>query len=406
MIDDQIVAELAVKTTSKIILFVIDGLGGLPMSLGGQTELEAAETPHLDALAEQSLCGMMDPLAPGITPGSGPAHLALFGYDPFKYCVGRGVLAAFGVGFDLQPSDVAVRVNFATVDAQGIIRDRRAGRIPTSTNEKLCQLLQDIEFPGIDFFIQPVREHRAVAIFRGSGLSGYVLDSDPQKVGFTSKDVLPVHGEEQNPDAQRTARIANGFIKQAKEMLKDHHPANYILLRGFDQYTPIPSLRDRYKLDAAAIAVYPMYKGVTRLVGMEVLPTGETINDEIQTLHQNIENFTFYFVHYKKTDTAGEDGDFDTKVQAIEEVDKCLPDVLTMQPDVLMITGDHSTPALLKAHSWHPVPCLLYSKYCCPDLVKRFSERECVQGGLGRFSALHVMPLVLANALKLQKYGA
>ncbi|MFQ6093791.1 MAG: 2,3-bisphosphoglycerate-independent phosphoglycerate mutase [bacterium] len=406
MVYDHILTDLAVKTPSKIVLLLIDGLGGAPLTADGPTELEAADTPHLDALAERSICGLMDPLAPGITPGSGPAHLALFGYDPFKYSVGRGVLAALGVGFALQPSDVAVRINFATISEKGTITDRRAGRIPTAENERLCKLLQGMAVPEIELFVRPVREHRAVAVFRGEGLSAQVVDSDPQKAGLAPREVTPIAGEEQNPAAQKTARMANEFIGQAAEILKEHAPANYVLLRGFDQYSPLPSMHERYKLDAAAIAVYPMYRGVARLVGMEVLSTGETISDELKTLAQHLEKFTFLFLHLKKTDAAGEDGDFDRKVKIIEEVDRYLPDLLKGEPDVLAVTGDHSTPAVIKAHSWHPVPFLLHSKYCRPDSVKRFSERECVQGGLARFPALQVMPLVLANALKLQKYGA
>ena len=403
---DEILSELTIETPSKIVLLVVDGLGGAPMSSNGLTELETARTLNLDTLAEQSICGMMEPLLPGLTPGSGPAHLALFGYDPFKYRIGRGVLAALGVDFKLQPSDVAVRINFATIDENGTISDRRAGRISTSANHELCQLLQKVDLPEVQFFIQPVKEHRAVAIFRGERLSGKILDSDPQKVGLAPKKVVPFPDEEHNPEAHKTANIVNDFITQAKQILRDHEPANFILLRGFDQYNPLPTMRERYKLNAAAIASYPMYKGVARLVGMEVLYSGETFSDELKTLIQNFEGFSFFFVHFKKTDSAGEDGNFDEKVKAIEEMDRNLPDVLKADPDVLVVTGDHSTPALLKAHSWHPVPCMLHSKYCRPDSVRQFTEKDCNQGGLGRFSAMQVLPLMLANALKLQKYGA
>ena len=406
MVDNSILSNLVIETSSRIVLLVIDGLGGLPLHPDGRTELEEASTPHLDALAEQSICGMMDPLGPGLTPGSGPAHLTLFGYDPFKFSVGRGVLAAFGVGFELQPSDVAVRINFATISEEGIITDRRAGRISTEKNEELCKQLQEIVLPEVDFFVKTVKEHRAVAVFRGQGLSGVLRDSDPQMSGRAPMEVVPRQGEEGNSAAQKTARLANEFVGQAREILKDHIPANYILLRGFDQFAPFPSMKERYKLDAAAVAVYPMYRGVARLVGMQILPTGEMIKDELQTFIQHFEEYTFFFIHIKKSDSAGEDGDFSKKVRVIEKIDGILPDLLKVEPDVVAITGDHSTPALLKAHSWHTVPFLLYSKYCRPDSVKRFSEKECVLGGLGRFPALQVMPLVLANALKLQKFGA
>jgi 2,3-bisphosphoglycerate-independent phosphoglycerate mutase len=406
MVTDEVLTNLAVESSSRIVLLVIDGLGGLPERFGGPTELEAAKTPNLDALAERSLCGMMEPISIGITPGSGPAHLALFGYDPFRYTVGRGVLAAMGVGFDLQPSDVAVRINFATIDDNGLITDRRAGRISTAKNEEFCHLLQKVVLPDVDVFIRPVREHRAMAVFRGEGLSGSVTDSDPQKTGQAPRKVAPLPGHEDDASAVKTAHLANEYIDRAGDILQSHAPANFILLRGFDQYHPFPSMRERYKLKAAAVAVYPMYKGVARLVGMDVLPTGETVPDELQTLSTHFEEFTFFFVHVKKTDSAGEDGNFQGKVQALEELDGFLPELLALEPDVVAVTGDHSTPSLLKAHSWHPVPFLLCSTCCRPDAVQHFSERDCSGGGLGRFSALHVMPLVLANALKLQKYGA
>jgi len=345
-------------------------------------------------------------LGVGITPGSGPAHMALFGYDPFQYIVGRGVLAALGVGFDLHSSDVAVRINYATMNEHGIIIDRRAGRISTTTNDELCALLQQIVLPGIEIFVKPVKEHRAVAIFRGENLSGFLDDSDPQKTGFKPKDVTPIPGEEQNPSAQTMAHIANEFIRQSREILKEYSPANCILLRGFDQYAPFPTMEERYKLKAAAIAVYPMYQGVARLVGMDVLPTKESLLDEIHSVIQHFDRYTFFFLHIKKTDSAGEDGNFKKKVQAIEEVDTLIPAILKIEPDVLVITGDHSTPSVLKGHSWHPVPFLLHSNYCRPDAVKQFSEKACNLGGLGCFPATQVMPLALANALKLKKYGA
>jgi len=406
MSNDTLLDNLIIESSTKIVLLVVDGLGGLPEHCDGLTELETAKTPNLDILAHHSICGMIEPLTKGLTPGSGPAHLALFGYDPFSCVVGRGVLAAMGIGFDLQPSDVAVRINFASINEKGTITDRRAGRISTEKNERLCGLLSDIELPDVHVFVKTVKEHRAMAVFRGEGLSGALKDSDPQKTEQIPINVTPLSGFENDSYATKTAKLANEFIFHAKSILRNHAPANYILLRGFDQYIPLPSMWDRYKLKAAAVAVYPMYKGVARLLGMDILSTGETISDEIKTLTEHFEKYAFFFFHVKKTDSAGEDGNFKKKVQILEELDTLLPDILKLRPDVLIVTGDHSTPSVLKAHSWHTVPIILNSKYCRPDSVTEFSEKACNLGGLGRFSATRILPLALANALKLNKFGA
>lgn len=401
MVDMEILKEVVVEADSKIVLLVIDGLGGLPMAEGGLTELETARTLNLDALAKRSLCGLMDPISPGIIPGSGPGHLSLFGYDPLKYRIGRGVLAALGVGFPLQASDVAVRVNFATADERGTIVDRRAGRIKTERNEALCRLLEQIKISQVEIFVRPVKEHRAVVVFRGQGLSADLTDSDPQKVGLPPKQVTPLSQE-----AQRAADIANQFVGQAREILAGSFPANTVLLRGFDKLGDIPSMKEVYGLKAAAIASYPMYKGMARLLGMEVLSTGETIEEEFDTLCEGFQRFDFFYLHVKQTDSAGEDGDFERKVRIIEEIDGQIPKLLALNPDVVVATGDHSTPAVLRSHSWHPSPVLLYSRYCRPDKVTGFSERECSQGGLGRFPAVNLMPLAMANALRLKRFGA
>ncbi|MBU1486751.1 2,3-bisphosphoglycerate-independent phosphoglycerate mutase [bacterium] len=395
----QLLKQLSIKTDSKIILLVIDGLGGLPVN--GQTELEKAATPNLDALAARSACGLTDPISPGITPGSGPAHLALFGYDPFKYKIGRGVLDTLGISFNLEPIDVAARGNFCTIDEEGIITDRRAGRISTEENEKICQLLSGIEIDGVEIFVKPVKEHRCAVIFRGEGLYGNVADTDPQKVGLT-----PLPAKALTPDSEKTAMIANKFIGQAKERLKNSHPANMIVLRGFDKFSPIPTFGQIYKLTPAAIATYPMYKGLARLVGMEILEAGQTIEDEIKCLRQNWPDFDFFYLHIKGTDSRGEDGDFEGKVQVIEEFDHYIPEILDLSPDVVAVTADHSTPARMASHSWHPVPLLLYSDRVRKDRTSSFGETECILGALGRLKATDVLPLALANAGKLIKYGA
>lgn len=397
----DLIQSLATTTPSKMVLVVFDGLGGLPQNPGEGTELETAYKPNLDALAAKSICGLLDPIAMGIIPGSGPAHLGLFGYDPLRYQIGRGILSALGVDFELMASDVAARINFAQVDAQGNIIDRRAGRIPTEKNKQLCELLSQIRLEGVEIFLRPEKEHRAVIVFRGQGLSGHLSDTDPQKTGVPPKEV-----EALSDEARPTAELVNRFLKRAKELLAREDKANMMLLRGFDKYEAIPTYNERYRLKAAAIANYPMYRGIARLLGMTILPTGDTIRDEFETLTQFFHQFDFFFLHIKKTDSMGEDGNFEGKVKIIEEADQCFPILIKLQPDVIAVTGDHSTPAVLKAHSWHPNPVLLYSKYCRPDQVKVFSETACIHGGLGRFLALHLMPLMMANALKLEKYGA
>lgn len=401
----EIIHQLVNKTSSKIVLLVIDGLGGLPNKITNKTELETANIPNLNMLAIKSACGLIEPIGAGITPGSGPAHLALFGYNPLKYNLGRGLLSALGVDFNLTTNDLAVRGNFATIDEQGKIIDRRAGRIKTEENQKLCKVLEEIKIDNIEIFVRTEREHRFVIIFRGDNLFEEVTDSDPQKIGLNPLKILPMRKE-----AEYTAQLLNNFVMQAKIKLSKFTPANMVLLRGYGKYTKIPSFEESYKLKAAAIAGYPMYRGLAKLVGMEVLKTGETIKEEFETLKENfnnyVNNYDFFYVHIKKTDSFGEDGDFDKKVEIIEETDRLLPMIIELNPDCLIITGDHSTPSICKAHSWHPVPILIYSPYCRLSKIKQFSEKECVYGELGKFSAQTVMSLALAHSNKLNKFGA
>jgi len=393
--------ELNVQNESKIVLLVADGIGGLPMKRGGATELEAASTPHLDELAASNACGLMVPILPGITPGSGPGHLGLFGYDPLKYSIGRGVLEALGIDFDLGQSDVAARGNFCTVDEAGKITDRRAGRIATEASTKLVEKMRTIRIDGAELFVKPVREHRFVVVFRAKGLEGDVEDTDPQVVGAT-----PLYPFARNAASETTAKLAAEFITRARELLKDEHPANMITLRGFARRPQIPSMEEVYGVKSCAIAVYPMYRGLARLVGMDVIPAGTNLEEQIGVLSQRWHDYDLFFVHFKYTDSAGEDGDFDAKVQRIEEFDAQIPKVLQLKPDVLIVTGDHSTPAKMASHSWHPIPVLLASDLCRPDDAKQFGERHCLRGSLGRFEAKYLLTLTLAHAGRLQKYGA
>lgn len=401
MSNHDLIKSLSFTTGSKIILLVIDGLGGLPNPKTGKTELETARTPNLDRLAAASLCGLSDPVGPGIIPGSGAGHLALFGYDPLEFNIGRGVLEAVGIDFDMQPGDVASRGNFCTVDGTGAITDRRAGRVSSEKAAELCRLLDGMVLDNVEVIVRPVKEHRCVVVFRGENLSAELTDSDPQQTGVTPRDVTAL-----NPKAAASATIANQFLKKAGAILGGHHPANMLLLRGFSKRPAWPLMQQIFKLNPGAIAAYPMYRGLARLVGMDVMSTGITVEDEFQTLKRNFEKYDFIFLHVKGADSAGEDGDFDRKVSVIEQVDAAVASLLPLQPDVVIVTGDHSTPSVLKAHSWHPVPFLLYSRYCRPVKISKFGEFECASNGIGRFQASQLMTLAMAHALKLNKFGA
>jgi 2,3-bisphosphoglycerate-independent phosphoglycerate mutase len=395
--------DLVVDGRSRIVLMVMDGLGGLPQAETGRTELEAAHTPNLDRIAGRSALGLHVPVDYGVAPGSGPGHLALFGYDPAQHNIGRGVLSALGVGFDLEPGDIAVRLNLATVDRDGNITDRRAGRPPDAENRRLvAKLREGVKAPdGIEVFFEPEKEHRAVLVLRGVGASAAVGDSDPQQTG-----VPPLRVEALEPAAQRTADALQHVLDDARRALADEPQANAILARGIDAFDRFPSFHDRYHLDPLAIARYPMYSGVARLVGMRTVPPPATDADSVRVLAEEYEKHDFHFIHFKSMDSRGEDGDFDAKVAAIEAVDALVPGIEALEPDVLIVTGDHSTPASYRAHSWHPVPILIASPWCRPAADAWFGERSCRAGELGIFPAKSIMTLALAHAGRLAKFGA
>ncbi len=397
----QLVRQLKVQNKSKIVLLVADGLGGLPIEPGGPTELEAAKTPNLDNLAKRGVQGSLYPVAPGITPGSGPGHLSLFGYDPVQHLIGRGALEATGVGFKLGPQDVAVRCNFCTLDAQGNISDRRAGRIPTEESAPLAISLRRVKVPGVEIFVEPVKEHRFVVIFRGEGLGGNLSDTDPQVTG-----VPPLDPVAHDPQSRRTAEVAKQFVAAAQKLLAGQKKANGLTMRGFAAAPKIDSYEEVYGLKAAAIAVYPMYKGLAQLVGMEVVGSPASLAEEIDVLEKAWNDYDFFFVHFKYTDSRGEDGDFAEKVRMIEQFDAIVPRIMALHPTVLVVTGDHSTPARLASHSWHPVPTLLVADTCRPDGQPAFGEKYALGGGLGHFPGVNLMPLALAHAERLAKFGA
>jgi 2,3-bisphosphoglycerate-independent phosphoglycerate mutase len=386
---------------SKIVMLVADGLGGLPLEPGGKTELETARTPNLDELARRGISGGSIPVKPGITPGSGPGHLGLFGYDPLKYLIGRGALEATGIGFELGPHDVAARCNFCTLDERGNISDRRAGRISSEESAPLAIRLRQVQIPNVQVFVEPVKEHRFVVVFRSPGLGGNVRDTDPQATG-----VPPLEPMAADDRSERTAAVAAEFIAQALKLLAGEKKANGLTMRGFAARPDLPTYEDVYGLRAACIAVYPMYKGLARLVGMTILGKPQTLDEQVDLLAQRWNDYDFFFLHFKYTDSTGEDGNFPEKVRRIEQFDAVVPRVTQLKPDVLIVTGDHSTPSLLRSHSWHPVPTLLVSRCCRTDGCQSFGESECQRGGLGQFEARYLMPLALANAGRLGKFGA
>jgi len=399
----QLMEKLVIKNEARIVFLIMDGLGGLPMDGKPGTELETAKTPHLDALVKEGVCGLLDPIEPGITPGSGPAHFALFGYDPVATNVGRGLLSAAGLNFPMTERDLCMRVNFATLDSEGRVIDRRAGRIDTETNERLCRKLTEgiRPAPGTEVFFATEKEHRALVVLRGDNLREEIAETDPQQTGLP-----PLLPKALLPAASGTATLLTDLLDQAKTLLADEPKANMLLLRGYSRYHRFQSLSERFGLNPLAIASYPMYRGISRLLGMTVLTSTSTPEEEIAELEANWSDYDFFFVHIKPTDSRGEDGDFDAKVKVIEAVDALLPRITALHPDVLVVTGDHSTPAAMASHSWHPVPVVLSAKTCRPDRVERFGEGDCLFGGLGRMPMVSLMSLALAHAERLTKFGA
>lgn len=398
----EFLKKLIKPADTKIVLLVMDGLGGLPVEHGGKTELEAAHTPNMDALAAHSALGLSSPAGTGIAVGSGPGHLALFGFDPIENEIGRGALEALGVDIDLHPDDVAARGNFCQVAADGTLIDRRAGRLATPQAIRLAHIINQIHVDGVEIHVEPVKEHRFAFVMRGEGLDSKVSDTDPLKNG-----VRPHPAEGSDEPSRRTAALVNEYIAKVNQVLANESPANSILLRGFDKLPVLPSYTELFGLKAAAIAVNGMYKGVSRLVGMQVLPVdGVSMQDEFTTLERYWQDFDYFYLHIKQTDTHGEDGDFNRKAKVIEEVDALIPRLTALNPDVIIITGDHSSPSSLKSHSWHPVPLLLFSKVVREDNIAEFGERACARGSLGILPAKDIILLALANAGRISKFGA
>lgn len=401
MIDFPYMKNISRSTSSKIVMLVVDGLGGLPHPNTGKSELETASLPNLNNLAKKSACGLTNPILPGITPGSGPGHMALFGYDPVKYLLGRGILEALGIGLNIGKGDIASRGNFCTVDSNGILIDRRAGRISTEDSAPLIAMLNQIQIPEANTSVHAVQDYRFVLILNGSGLEDEISETDPQVSGMTPNESTAI-----SEASERTSRAVNAFVSAARDMLKSQDKANMVILRGFSRLPNLPNFGTTYNLRPAAVAAYPMYRGLSKIVGMKVLSTGQTFNDELNTLERQFDQHDFFFLHYKPADSAGEDGNFESKIAQLEKLDACIPRLIDItQPETLIITGDHSTPSIMGSHSWHPVPLMVNSILTKGEGTDRFSEKEFRSGSLGCISATNVMMLALAHAGKLSKFG-
>ncbi len=400
VVSSDVCKSLHRSAESKILLMVVDGLGGLPHQQTGLSELEMARLPNLDRLAATGSCGLHTQVVPGMTLGSGAAHLGLFGYDPLKYEIGRGALSALGLGLDFKCGDVAIRLNFCTTDSEGVILDRRAGRISTDKCRQLCELLQRVSISGVELEVVPEQDYRAVAKLRGTGLSDRVTDSDPQITG-----VPPLPLTALSEEADRTVEVANEFLLQTKKLLENERPSNMVLMRGFGSYPKLPQFSDVYGVRALALAAYLLYLGVAAAMGMDVVATYNDLEAEFSTLEEHFGAYDFAYLHVKPTDSAGEDSDFERKIGLLEEVDAFIPRAEALSPDVLLITGDHSTPAVMGSHSWHPVPFVISGSWTLPMQGTAFSERGCAGGVLGNVNSTFLMTLVLAHAGRLAKFG-
>ncbi len=418
----EILSRLAQRNGRRIVLLVLDGVGDLRTDAQPRTALDEARTPNLDRLASRSSLGRLVPAGTGITPGSGPGHLALFGYEPTspETDIGRGVLEALGLGLDIAPGTVVARGNFATVDGEGLLTDRRAGRLPGAEGRRICarlasrieaagDALGDVAGNGIEVEVHPGEAYRFVLLFRPRAgtppLGAELADTDPQRLGVAVPPVQAA-GDAGEAAARGTAARIAPAVAALQAELRDEERANSFLLRGFSKLPALPGVGELHRLRAAALAGYPLYRGVAKVCGMEIVDCGGSFGQVLDRLEERWDDFDYFFLHVKGTDMAGEDGDLAAKVAAIESVDALLPRLLDLGPDVLAITGDHSTPAPMEAHSWHPVPLLLRSENCFVDECSRFTEVEASRGAIGTIPASDLMGLLLANAGKLAKFGA
>ncbi len=406
------------------VLVILDGLGDrIIPALKGKTPLQAAKTPTFDRLAMEGQNGLMDVLGPGITPGSDAAHLTLFGYDFKESYPGRGPLEALGAGLPSKPGDVAFRSNFATVDDNLVVIDRRAGRDFTDDEHRALEdALKGIEIDGVKVHFVATVEHRGAIVLEGEGLSGEISDIDPHETG---KKIL--ESKPDVPEARKTADVVNKLVKLTYERLRDSDlnklreqrglpAANVLLLRGPGKHAQIPTLKERYGISSVCLAGGALYIGCAKYVGMDYIP----VEGQTGTIDTNFDNIAkkaieviksgvnYLFIHIKATDNASHDGNHEEKVLAIERTDTMVGKILAEVRDkvVIALTGDHTTPVLVGEHTCDPVPILFWSNFIRPDSVKQFSEIDAPHGALHSIRGIDVMPLLLGYAGYIEKIGA
>jgi len=393
------------KSKAKALLLICDGLGDRP-SIEGKTPLQAANTPYLDEISKEGINGLMDTISPGIVPGSDTAHLAILGYDPYKYYPGRGVFEALGADMELCEGDVAFRANFATVDDKMRIIDRRAGR---KGSKDLAEALNGLEIDHTKIKFTNTTEHRCALVLKGENLSKAVSDVDTHEAGSEVKKCVPL---EEGEKELKTANIVNEFVSQSYDILNEHPvnkerrergelPANIILLRGAGSYGEVSAMKDRFGFGAACIAGASLYKGVAKYLGMVVVPVeGATgiadtnLNNKAEATLHALEKHDFVFLHVKATDSMGHDGDFEGKKYMISRIDKELVARIKDVDAYITVTADHSTPVSIKRHSSDPVPIVIKGEGVRKDGITKFDEVSAASGGLGRIRGVDLMPIL------------
>ncbi|MCK4443355.1 MAG: 2,3-bisphosphoglycerate-independent phosphoglycerate mutase [Thermoplasmata archaeon] len=409
---------MAVK---KILLIILDGMADRPVAvLGSKTPLQAANTPNMDWFAKNGMCGQMDPIAPGVRPGSDTSHLAILGYNPHEVYTGRGPFEAAGVGLPMEHGDIAFRCNFGTIDADGTVRDRRAGRIRKGTSE-IARDLDGMPIEGVKVIFKEATEHRAVLILRGDGLSPKVTDVDPHAVGVKYHEC-----EALEPEAGRTAEIVNEFVERSREILADHEvnkkrlkegdfPANIILPRGSGVFPHLDSLEERFGIRSAAICGVTLIKGICRVAGMKILDvdgaTGGLDTDMIakgKAAIEALESYDFVFLNVKAPDICGHDGDPEGKVKVAERLDMMMSFIRKeLRNDVIMaVTSDHSTPVSVRDHAGDSVPLIVYGKDIRVDEVSSYDEISVTKGILGRIRGSDLIHILLDQSGRAEKFGS
>jgi 2,3-bisphosphoglycerate-independent phosphoglycerate mutase len=397
----------------KILMIILDGASDRPVN--GITPLQHAETPNLDEIASLGISGIIDPIAPGIRPGSDVAHLSLLGYDPYEVYTGRGPFEAAGVGIDVKPGDIAFRCNFATVD-NGIAVDRRAGRIRGT--KELAKAIGEVKIDDVEIIFKGSTEHRAAMVIRGDGLSQDVIPNDPAEDG---RHVCKI--EAINPEAERTAKILNKFVEETEKILEEHEinrerrekgepPANYILFRGVGEAPKLERFDERYGLKGGVIAAVALVIGIGRMCGMEYIKTeGATgdVHSDVRMKMKNavraLEDHDFILMNIKGTDEMGHDGDFLGKSDFIQRIDESLAEIMDIGA-LVVITADHSTPVSVGGHSADPVPVVMKGEGVRVDDVKAYDEISSAKGGLLRIRGMNLLPILADLTNRAKKFGA